>query len=98
MVRGRLAERWRRSLVRRDSISQIDPATRIVRVALTRAGIRHLPEFGRPRVGNGVFVTGALAVIFSTSLVIGGWIAIVAIAAAVVTAGRLLIDSYEESR
>jgi hypothetical protein len=49
-------------------------------------------------VTNGAFATVALAVILPVSLMVGGWIGVVATLAAVITTGRLLIDSYDTGR
>jgi hypothetical protein len=45
VVRGRLRESWRRSLLPARVITDVDRFERRVHVALTRAQIRDLPEF-----------------------------------------------------
>jgi hypothetical protein len=55
----------------------------------TRADALGLP---RQRLSNGVFCLRCLAIIFPTSLIVGGWIGILAITLAVVTTLRLALE------
>jgi hypothetical protein len=98
VVRGRMVDRWRRSILRRTAVTDVDRDARTVRVSLTRAEIRRLPAFTGEPLPNGLFAAVALVVIFPASLAVGGWIGIVATVVAITTTVRLLLDSHGTAR
>jgi hypothetical protein len=62
----------------------------------TPAPDRNAPS--RQPVGNFVFVVACLAVIVPTSMVVGGWLGLVALFTSVVVAAHLLSDPHRRRR